>query len=364
MKRKKIMLIAQPGRGGVEKVVRSAILMHQELGWEISLIMTAPDARFLASLPSSIRVHVLFREERKRISIACLVSSLSRAFDRLQPDLVCSHLCLINFVVPLALERSGSSASSVLVEHLPFFSSEAKNSRSYEPLRAFSYRKASRIVGVSKDLSRNIEKTLGWRTGSVATIHNPVVQDFSDAGLLSRTAGGGIPVILAMGRLVPQKDFTTLIRSFAHVRKSRAAKLTILGEGPERRTLEDLCESLGLAPDVSFEGYVDRPLPYIQQSSVVVCSSVFEALPTVVIEGLAAGKQIVSTDCPFGPREILQDGKLGRLVPTGDPRSLGRGILAALVDPVDPARLIRRSRDFTEERARKKYATLLKGLTS
>jgi glycosyltransferase involved in cell wall biosynthesis len=146
-------------------------------------------------------------------------------------------------------------------------------------------------------------------------------------------APGQPPVILGVGRLSQAKDFPTLIRAFAKVRSRRAVRLIILGEGEARVELEALVGELGLADDVALPGFRENPMSYMAASALFVLSSAWEGLPTVLIEALAAGTRVVSTDCPSGPREILQGGLLGTLVPVGDATALADAMTDALDRP-------------------------------
>ena len=127
----------------------------------------------------------------------------------------------------------------------------------------------------------------------------------------------GVPVILSAGRLVGQKDFSTLIRAFAQVVKSRPARLVILGEGRERGALAALARELGVAEGVDLPGFVANPFAWMARARVFAVSSIYEGLSMVLVEAMACGTPVVSTDCPHGPRELLEDGRWGRLVPVG-----------------------------------------------
>jgi glycosyltransferase involved in cell wall biosynthesis len=155
-----------------------------------------------------------------------------------------------------------------------------------------------------------------------------------------------VPLVLGAGRLSLQKDFPTLIRAFSRVRADRAAHLVILGEGHQRARLEKLVYELGLDADVSLPGRVDNPFAWMSRAAVFVLSSAWEGLPGVLIEALACGCPVVSTDCPSGPREILEDGTIGPLVPVHDDRALAAAILSVLAAPPDRAKLIARSECF------------------
>jgi glycosyltransferase involved in cell wall biosynthesis len=137
-------------------------------------------------------------------------------------------------------------------------------------------------------------------------------------------------VILAVGRLTAQKDFSTLIRAFAEVRRSCPARLLILGEAEERPALEALVKQLGLEQAVSLPGFVANPYPYMVRAALFVLSSRWEGLPGVLIEALYCGTPAISTGCPSGPREILADGQYGQLAPVGDVQALAQAMLLSL----------------------------------
>lgn len=151
-----------------------------------------------------------------------------------------------------------------------------------------------------------------------------------------------LPVILSAGRLRKQKDFETLLRAFAQVRAKQACRLIILGEGSERRRLEGLIAQLGLVGDALLPGHRSNPFAYMRRSALFVLSSRFEGSPNVLIEALAVGVPVVATDCHSGPREILEHGTYGPLVPVGDVERMAAAILATLADPL-PAETLRRA---------------------
>ncbi|HHW39477.1 MAG TPA: glycosyltransferase, partial [Bacillales bacterium] len=157
------------------------------------------------------------------------------------------------------------------------------------------------------------------------------------------------------------KDFPTLIRAFALVRKKRQARLMILGEGEERPKLEALVRELGVEKDVALPGFVENPYSYIKRAGVFVLSSRWEGLPTVLIEALALETPVVSTDCPHGPREILEDRKWGRLVPIGDEQALAQAIFETLIQAnrYEKEKIKERALFFTVDTVVKQYAQVL-----
>src|SRR5205807_1946109 len=169
----------------------------------------------------------------------------------------------------------------------------------------------------------------------------------------------GPPVLVAVGRLRMQKDFPTLIKAFALVRKVRLARLVIIGEGRQGANLQRLIETLGLKDDVALAGYMENPFAWMARASLYVLSSVWEGLPGVLIEALACGCPVVSTNCPSGPSEILDAGAYGRLVPCRDPEAMAEAILSTLDQPCDRQSLRNRAQAFSVEAAAERYAALI-----
>lgn len=165
----------------------------------------------------------------------------------------------------------------------------------------------------------------------------------------------GPPVFVSVGRLTRQKNYPLLLRAFRDLTRERDARLVILGKGEERGNLEALTESLGVNESVSLPGFVDNPFAYVARASAFVLSSDWEGLPSVLIEALAVECPIVSTDCPSGPREILDGGRFGRLVPMGDRERLADAMAAILDEETDGARLRERARAFSSDKVAEQF---------
>jgi glycosyltransferase involved in cell wall biosynthesis len=173
-------------------------------------------------------------------------------------------------------------------------------------------------------------------------------------------APGAPPIVLGAGKLKPQKAFDVLLRAFSHMRARRPARLVILGEGPERSRLEALARKLGVAGDVALPGFAANPFAWMSRCGVFALSSAWEGLPGVLIQALACGCPVVSTDCPSGPSEILEPGGLGRLVAVGDTEALAAAIEEALTEPPSTAEARRdRAREFSVERIAPRYLAAL-----
>ncbi|MFW6271975.1 MAG: glycosyltransferase, partial [Desulfosalsimonas sp.] len=168
------------------------------------------------------------------------------------------------------------------------------------------------------------------------------------------------PVILGCGRLCAQKNFSLLICAFEKLRKKHDARLVILGEGPQREKLERLVQEMGMQNDILLPGFVNNPYAYMARASLFVLSSDWEGLPGVLIQAMACGAPVVSTDCPSGPAEILENGKWGRLVPPGNVNALTEAINAAIEEKSYPD-VTKRAADFDADRAVERYLAVLTG---
>ncbi len=220
--------------------------------------------------------------------------------------------------------------------------------------------RADAVVAVSQGVADDMASLAGWPRHSARVIYNGLVDDAFDAEAAGRPDhpwfAGDVPVVTAMGRMVPQKDFGTLLRGFAA--SGTDARLVILGDGPERDRLTMLAGELGIAERVAMPGFVARPLPWLRAARLFVLSSRFEGFGNVLVEALACGTPVVSTDCPHGPSEILDGGRYGTLVPPRDPEALGAAIRSALQTAPDHDALRARGRSFSVRRCADEYRAL------
>ena len=231
------------------------------------------------------------------------------------------------------------------------------------------YPKADAVVTVSEGVAEDLIG-IGLPPDIVQTIYNPLVGPELAAAAEKRVehpwfGSGEPPVVLAVGRLGRQKDFPTLIRAFAHLRANgRPVRLVILGDGKtskDRTDLLELAATLGVAESVDLPGAVPEAIPYMARADLFVLSSAWEGLPAVLVEAMACGTPVVSTDCPSGPAEILQDGRFGPLVPVGDDRALATAMAAVLDNPPEGLVLKERGGQFSVEKAIDRYVALIEG---
>jgi glycosyltransferase involved in cell wall biosynthesis len=319
--------------GGAQRVIVNLVQGMSERGLPVDLVLATAQGAFLDQLPPAVRV-VDLRARRLLQSIGPLTGYIRRE----RPRVVVSSLSHANLVALLAAKLARRATPVVVTVHNTMSQSTPEQGllAGLLPhlLRTF-YPWASSVVAVSRGAADDLARTSGLPRDRMQVVYNPVITPHTMA--LTRQApdhpwfAPGQPlVILGVGRLTRQKDFPTLVRAFAVVRQCRSARLMIMGEGEDRPALEALVSELGLEDDVALPGFRDNAISYMAGSALFVLSSAWEGLPTVLVEALAAGTRVVSTDCPSGPREILQEGRLGSLVPVGNPTAMADAMLAAL----------------------------------
>ena len=326
--------------GGAQRVIVNLAQGMVGRGIPVDVVLAAADGVFLEQLPSAVRL-IDLRAGRLLRSLRPLAGYLRRE----RPRVLVSSMSHANLIALWAARLAGGRTPVMVTVHNTMSLSTGDNSalgRRIEPLllRAF-YPAASSIVAVSRGAADDLARTTGLPRERVEVVYNPVITPEVMAQIDQTPndpwfAPGQPPVVLGVGRLTRQKDFVTLLRAFAQVRGQRAARLMILGDGEDRPALEALVAELGLGADVSLPGFRDNAMAYMSRAALFVLSSAWEGLPTVLIEAMAAGTRVVSTDCPSGPREILQDGRLGALVPVGDVDALARAMTEALDTPALP----------------------------
>jgi len=228
-----------------------------------------------------------------------------------------------------------------------------------------TYPMADEIVAISEGVADDIKKVSGVSEEKISIIHNPVVtRELKEKSKESVDHGFfelGVPVILSVGRLDKQKDYKTLVRSFKQVRKKVDSRLLILGEGNQRAEIQELINELNIKKDVDLPGFVENPYKYMRKSSVFVLSSRWEGFGNVIVEAMATGTPVVSTNCPSGPSEILKNGRYGELVPVGNSKKLADAILRTLKNPnISEKELIKRANEFNIENCISGYKKLLK----
>src|SRR5215468_5188176 len=296
------------------------------------------------------------------------IPSLARYLARERPEAMLSALNYSNLAALWARRLSGAPTRLVVSERNML---SLRAERAGDPaLRALPamirrfYPWADAVVAVSEGVADDVARVGALPRASIANTGNPVVSPAINSAAAEPLdhewfRPGEPPVVLGAGKLRPQKDFATLLDAFAALRAARPARLVILGEGPEESRLRVRARRLGISGDVSFAGFVRNPFAYMARAAAFALSSAWEGLPAVLIQALACGCPVVSTDCPSGPAEILERGRHGPLVPVGDARALAAAILRVLAAPGERAARLRRAQDFSVERAAARYEAAL-----
>lgn len=299
------------------------------------------------------------RRRQLRLAVPALVGYLRRE----RPDLLLAAASHVNRVAALA-HGLAPSPTALVLRASNHFSASSKATRRFWPLSKESwmrrlYPRADAIIAVSRAVAEDVAVVTKVSPERITTVYNPI---WSPA-LLEKAreplehpwfAPGAPPVVLGAGRLSAQKNFSSLIEAFAELRKKRPVRLMILGDGKKaqaRESLRALARELGVAGDVALPGAVANPLPFMTRASVFALSSAWEGLPGVLIEALACGCPVVSTDCPGGSREILEGGRWGVLVPPANPGALTVAIRQLLDAPPDRDSLRARAAFFDVDRA-------------
>ena len=305
-----------------------------ERGYEVHLLLARAEGPYLDRVSSKVKV-VDFVASRMAWVLPKLVVYLRRT----RPTVLLSALPHTNLIALWARRLAGTGTRLVISERT-FTSVAATRSpmrrvRWLPLLMKLFYPWADGVIAVSKAVADDLSVLTHLDRARIAVIYNPVdlptiESRSSQPPANSWFSAGADPVVLAVGRLEPAKDFDTLIRAFEKVRQKQVVKLIILGEGKERNNLQHLVNSLGLSEAVALPGYVENPYGYMAHSALFVSSSRWEGLPNVLIEALACGCPIIATNAPGGSAELLDNGRYGRLVPVGDPVVMSQAMLEEL----------------------------------
>lgn len=360
------------GQGGVERMLVHLIQGFCDQGYAVDLLLVRASSAALDQLPASVRCiplwpgHTLLatfalarwlRRERPPVLLAVKdragrAAVIARALARTKTRLVL---------------RLGTNLSAALSG-----SSIAQRWLRLTPIRRL-YPMIEQIVSVSEGVAEDSAQIARLPRSQIRVIRNPVITprlaELAAAACphpwLNET--GEIPVIIGAGRLQRQKDFPTLVRAFHLVRRQRACRLLILGGGRGRSALEDLASALGLQlgpdGDLDLPGFQTNLYAWLARADLFVLSSAWEGSPNVLTEALALGIPSVSTDCPSGPRELLADGRYGRLVPVGDSEAMARAMLQTLDAPLRPKILKEAVVDYTQATSTSAYLDAM-GLTA
>lgn len=330
------VFLADLGAGGAERMTVAIANGMAARGMTVDLVLASASGPYLAEVSPAVRVVDLGVG-----SVSRAVLPLARYLRRERPDVMLTTLSHTSFVAIVARAVSGTGVPTVVREantpqavYPAWADARTRLSHRLAPL---TYRAADGVIAVSDGVRDALAAVLKVPPAKVATLYNPVVAPDLEVKAAEDPghpwlAPGCPPVVLGVGSLTPRKDFPTLLRAFARLER-RDARLLLLGEGPERPALAALAGELGISDRLDMPGFVPNPFAYMARAAVFVLSSTLEGLPGALVQALACGCPSMSTDCPSGPREVLEGGALGPLVPVGDDAAMAEAIAAVLASP-------------------------------
>lgn len=357
------IVLADLARGGIGKMrVRLANALADS-GVAVDLLLARTESPYLTHLADAVRL-VPFGTSHSLFSLPRLAYYLSKE----RPDVVLTQRIRVNVAVLRARRLMGlempvwttlnTNQSAQLASLRP------AKARTHLSLLKRWYPRNDGLIAVSDGVADDAARLIGVPRGRILTVYNPVVtpelEGLANAPLTHPwLVPGGAPVILGVGRLDPQKDFTNLIDAFAAVRAERDCRLVLLGEGRLRAQLMEQAQRLGVGRDVELPGFVDNPYAWMRRASLFVLSSRWEGIANALTEALACGTPVVATDCPDGPREILDNGRYGPLVPVGDPMALATAMRVVLDAPLSSNELRAAAGRFTLDKSVTRYLDVL-----
>jgi len=361
---RKIAIYAPSLRGG--GVERNAINLSRglaEKGYSVDLVLTRAEGPFLKEVDDRVNL-VDLAASRTLFSIPRLAGYLRKV----RPAVMLSGMAHANFAAIVARKMAGATCRLVVSVHTCWSVGDGFTEnwldRNTAMIGRILYPRSDGIVAVSEAVAADLVKISQLNPATITVIPNPVAMagppvdsgQNPDHPFLQE---GGVPLVVAVGRLSPEKGFDVLLRAHALLLEQGRVHLLILGEGKERPRLESLVDELGSAGQVDMPGFVDSPSKYIAKASVVAMPSRIEGFGNALVEAMACGVPVVATKGSGGPGEILAGGRYGPLVPPDDPGALSRAITEVISNPVAPSELIERAGDFTVDRVVDRYLEVL-----
>jgi glycosyltransferase involved in cell wall biosynthesis len=328
--------------GGAEKVMVELLsnINRERIEPILVMLYEYENSPYRSSLPKDIRIIVIKRGSDANLDklkqYACFIKTVLRE----KPDVIVSMLTHCNIMALSA--KLIFRIKTIICEHITI--GEVIKTQEGEKMLWFPtrhlvklfYRYADKIIGVSEGIKANLVEEFNITPNNIEVIYNPIdldrVPELGELPVEHIFFADRVPIICGVGRLVRQKGFDILLKAFRTITEKMDARLIILGEGPENEELSRLADNLAITEKVSFVGFQKNPYKFISKADIFVLSSRYEGLPMVILEAMACGRPVVSTDCKSGPRELLDNGKHGVLVPTEDIDALSSAILKLLRD--------------------------------
>ena len=361
--KKLAIFLSTSGHSGVDRLIKNLIPELAQRGITIDLLKVKNHGPYLEEVPQGVQV-IELGSSHTYTSLFPLIRYLKTN----QPEALLSDKDKVNRIALLAAKLAGVG-TKVSVRTGTTVSIDLKkrgwlNRKMHYYSMRYLYKFAHAIITPSQGAAEDLAQFARIAPNRVTTIPNPVVttnllqkaQEIPSHPWLQQDSQ---PVIISVGELSPRKDFATLVKAFAKVRQTLPAKLIILGKGGQKNALMQLSSELGISNDVSLPGFKENPICYMKSAQVFVLASRWEGFGIVLAEALAVGTPCVSTDCPSGPREILQNGRYGKLVPVGDVDAMAMAIVDSLENPMPSDEIKKAAAAFTVEASATAYLNAL-----
>lgn len=344
--------------GGAERVALTLIEGILDRGHEVDLVLFQARGALMQLLPREVTVVDLAVDRMRKA-----IWPLARYLRERRPDALQASMWPVTLVAILARLLARSRNRLVVSDHNNIteqFRGQALRLKLIGWSIRLLYPLADARVTVSRDVAVDLGTISGLSPKLFDVVYNPIPQRAERPTLEADARWTGKHRrILSVGTLKRQKNHELLLRAFAILHRRGPANLLILGEGELRPKLKEVADELGIAEATSMPGFALEPAPYYATADIFVLSSDYEGFANVLVEAMASGISVVSTNCRSGPREILEDGQYGRLVPVGDAEALAAALEEALKERPDRERLKARAREFRPEVAVDRYVELM-----
>lgn len=320
--------------GGAERVMVQLANAFEERGLRVEVLLATASGPRLKELSSSVEVIELGGG-----GVIKAFPHLIRYLKDDPPAALLSTLDHANIVAAWSGAVAGTRSRIVLRQAMDPLGMPPSglSGRILGRLMGPSYRRASHTVVLAEHMRETMVTRKGIDPARISVVPNPVPSERIRALALEepdhpwlQAKGDERPLIVAAGRLTAQKDFSMLLAAVSRVKRETPVRLAILGEGPEREALEAQAQKLGIGDAVVLPGFQQNPYSWMARAAVIALSSRAEGMPNILLEAMALGRPVVSTDCPSGPRELLGSGRLGKLVPVGDEAAMAEAIQLSL----------------------------------
>ena len=343
--------------GGAERVALASARDLVERGHQVDLVLVEATGDLLPVVPKGVRLVDL-----KAPRIIAALPLLARYLREERPDALHAVMWPVTVVAIMAHKLARSPARLVVSDHtnLSRHVSGGVRRLMLKWTTRLLYPLADERIICSNAAADDLARLSGMPRERIEVIYNPISPPkriASNAKIEALWKGKG-PRIITVGAMKPEKNHGLLIEAFARLPHGKA-KLMILGQGELRPALERQAMKLGIANRLIFAGFAIDPWPYLASADLFVLSSDYEGFGIVIAEAMYAGLRIVSTDCVAGPREILDGGRFGELVQTGDAVALAKAMERALEAPPMPGRQRARAMDISGPATLDRYAQLL-----